>query len=541
MLSWGYYGGNCGERRFRVMDIIELIGTIRWPVAVLLFLIFFCLLFRRQIKGGLERMTKFRFRGGGAELSVDGGTSQMETGQEARGEEKVISEEKTSKEAIEARELKEPVTAEDLAREMFIAFTEKDIKRGEKAYERLQDAEASANKKLLNEVWYYYLLFGCGDISALKKLEDLAKNEEIDPEVKHIAQRSIGLCYEKASEFGKAEDAFKLAAEISSISESDRAEDQVSLARCLFKNDKKDKAFDLLMSAIAQTSDESALAELYEGLANIYGMAEEREMRAIALERLVTIQPNNTRLRFKTAYSYSQEDFDSLALLHYKTMLKFKPEDPIALNNIAVAYNRLDMPIFATNFYKKAFQLKETLAAANLAYKYMNAGFDEEASEILKEARKSEKIDPKVGEAISDVEKKKKDESKSEEKAIKKAKEQQKFLLEFAEAYFVRISDSPEISGAWKTTEGDEIEIKQVEDNIEGIWRKANTDYRFEGNIVNRGAKITTYKKQYVWSSKEMEFVKDGKGYLYIASGADKINTMMVKERVYSFVGLARQ
>ena len=75
-------------------------------------------------------------------------------------------------------------------------------------------------------------------------------------------------------------------------------------------------------------------------------------------------------------------------------------------------------------------------------------------------------------------------------------------MLKFAEAYFIKIPYYPQIAGAWKSTEGNEIEIKQVKDKIEGTWRKSNTDYKFEGNIVNRGAKITTLKEQYVWSSK---------------------------------------
>ncbi len=524
------------------MDIIELVETIRWPAAVLFFLAFFCVLFRTPIKNGLERMSKFRFKGGGAEVSVDVEMPKMETGQKVGGEEKVISEEKTDKETIETKELKEPVTAEDWAREMLIAFMNNDVGKGKEAYKKLQECESNIDNRLHNDAWYYYLLFGCGDTSALKKLEDLAQKDGITPAAKHIATKHTGFCYEKAGELDKAEGAFRLAAEISSISESDRAEDQVSLAKCLFKNDKKGEAFDLLMRAIAQTSDESALSELYEGLAYIYELAGELEMKAIALEKLITIQPNNTQLRFKAAYSYGQEDFNNLSLLHYKTMIGFKPEDPAALNNIAVAYGRLDMPIFAAKFYKKAIKQKKTLAAANLAYKYMNAGFAEEASELLREARKNDEIDPKVGEAISDIEKKRQNESKSEEKALTKAKEQQKFMLKFAEAYFVKISDSPEIGGAWKSTEGNEIEIKQVKDSIEGTWRKSNTDYKFTGNIVNRGAKITTYKEQYVWSSKELEFVKEGKGYLYIAPEADKINIMMtVKEQEYSFMELARQ
>lgn len=523
------------------MDIIELVETIRWPAAILLFLIFFCMLFRTQIKNWLERMNKFHFKGGGAEVSVGGEMPKVEPGQKVGGEEKVISEEKTGKETIETKELKEPVTAEDWERAMFIAFIiNKDIDKGKEAYNKLQECESNIDNRLKNEAKYYYLLFGCGDTSALKKLEDLAQKDGIAPAVKHIAIRYTGFCYEKAGELDKAEVAFKLASECSSISESDRAADKVSLAGCLFKNDKKNEAFDLLMQEIANAREEDVLSKLYEGLADIYELAEDLEMRAIALEKLIEIQPNNTQLRFKAAYSYNQKDFDNLALLHYKTMISFKSDDPAALNNIAVSYSQLDMPILAAKFFKKAIEQKHTLAAANLAYKYMNAGFDEEASELLKEARKSDKIDPLVGEAISDIEKKIQNESKIEEKAIKKASEQQKFMIRFAEAYFVKIPDCPEIGWAWKSIEGNEIEIRQAKDTIEGTWRKSSNNYKFEGNIVNRGVRITTFKEGYVWSSKKLEFVEEGKGYIYIAPEADKINIMIVKEQDYSFMELVR-
>ena len=389
------------------MDIIELVETIRWPAAILLFLIFFCAFFRTQIKNLLERTNKFRFKGGGVEVS-GGEVPKMETGQKVGGEEKVTPEEKTSKETIETKELKELVTAEDWEREMFITFViDKDIDKGNEAYKKLQECESNVDNRLKNEAEYYYLLFGCGDTSALKKLENLAQKDGIAPAVKHIAMRYTGFCYENAGELDKAEVAFKLASECPSISESDRAVDKVRLAVCLFKNDKKNESFDLLMQEIANVGEEDALSKLYEGLANLYELAEDLEMKAIALEKLIEIQPNNIHLRFKAAYSYSQKDFDNLALLHYKTMISFKPDEPAALNNIAIAYSQLDMPILAAKFYKKAIKQKHTLAAANLAYLYMNAGFDEEASKILEEVRTSDKIDPKVGEAISDIEKKK--------------------------------------------------------------------------------------------------------------------------------------
>ena len=454
----------------------------------------------------------------------------------------IVSGEETTEVNNERAGLKERVTAEDWERAMIFAFIiDKDIDKGNEAYRKLQECESNADSRLKNEAYYYYLLFGCGDTSALKKLEDLAQKDGIAPAVKHIATRYKGFCYEKAGELDKAEVAFKLASECPSISESDRAVDKVKLAVCLFKNDKNNEAFDLLMQEIAGAREEEALSKLYEGLANIYELDEDLEMRAIALEKVIEIQPNDTQLRFKAAYAYSQKDFDNLAILHYKTMLSFKSDDSSALNNIAVAYSELDMPILAVKFYKEAIEQRGTLAAGNLAYTYVNAGFDEEASEILKEARKSDEIHAKVGEAISDIEKKRQNEAKIEEKAIKKASDQQKFMLKFAEAYFMKILGCPVIDGKWKSKEGNEIGIRQVKDKIEGTWEEGVLKGKFEGNIVNRGARITTYEEHYSLTSKEFEFMKEGKGYIYIAPEDDRIKIMNIKDKECSFIELLKQ
>ena len=66
-------------------------------------------------------------------------------------------------------------------------------------------------------------------------------------------------------------------------------------------------------------------------------------------------------------------------MMHYRTLLKFEPNNTGALNNIAILYGEGDMPINGVGSYKKAIQNGNALAAANLAYQYMDAGFADEA------------------------------------------------------------------------------------------------------------------------------------------------------------------
>ena len=99
------------------------------------------------------------------------------------------------------------------------------------------------------------------------------------------------------------------------------------------------------------------------------------ELRAFALEKALELRPNNTDLLFSTAYSYAKDKFDDLALFHYKQVASLTEDNQGTTNNLGVQYEKADMPIASVENYKKSIKKVKLLASANLAYRYMNAGF----------------------------------------------------------------------------------------------------------------------------------------------------------------------
>ena len=93
------------------------------------------------------------------------------------------------------------------------------------------------------------------------------------------------------------------------------------------------EAYDKIMHELASVSSPAAAAELYQGLASLYEEEGNHELRAIAVEKALEARPEDTSMRFNAAYSFSEKGFAALALLHYSTLRRFKPDHATALNN----------------------------------------------------------------------------------------------------------------------------------------------------------------------------------------------------------------
>lgn len=521
-------------------DIVEAIGNL-WRLVLVGALVLFIVLFRKPLGEFLGRLIKFRIRGGQAELSAEAHEAKRpETGERPELEDGLVSEEKPI-EAVEQTLKRETLTSEEWLRKMIIAYFSRDTKSGEEAFNEAQQAETNAVEKQKNEALHLWLRYDYGgDASALSGLKDMAEQEGLDTSVKHAVYRYVGMCYKSANNFDKAIESFEIAAQTSQT-EAEHADDIVEVAKCLHEMKQQPEALKRIMHEIGSVTDSDALSLLYQGLASLYELTENHEFRAIALEKALEIEPNNPDLRFYAAYSYGEKKYRSLSLYHYKTLLQFKPDYANAFNNMGVQYGLLQMPISSVNYYKKAIELGETIAMGDLARNYLNAGFEEEASQTVDKARQSENLHPNVGRAMSAISEAKEAESQKKNKELSVAGEQQRYIIDFADAYFSEKSDCPSFSGLWRTSDGMEIEIAQKEAEIEGYWVSDKTKYKITGAAVNRGATISIYKEKYVWSpTAKLEFVIDGTGYAYLASDGQKLFILIMKDGVHTFMELVK-
>ncbi len=515
----------------------KIIGAIAglWKLALVGSCTFLAFVFRKPIKSWMLRLSLFKFKRGQTELEVRHGNKEVE--ERPSETEKKAAPATPSAELAEKTSQEAATTSDDWGLKMIDAFLSRNAEEAEGAFKRLQDSETDARKKLQNQLHYLWLRYQCaGDASGLDKLKELAKREEISAD----AHFWIGRCYETAGQFEKAATAYETAAELSDTEEK-RAKRVRWVADCLKKDGKHEEAISRVIREIGRTSTDSAIAVLYETLASLYEAVNNPELRAVALEKVLEKRPNDTRSRFGAAYSYSKKEFHALSLLHYQILLNFTPEDASALNNIAVQYADMGMPMKSVSFYKTSAELSETLAMANLAQKYMVAGFEEEAMNLLNKAKEQPDVHPNVGAAIAAISKRAEGEKEEEEKNLKAAREQQRFMISFGEAFFTEGADCPAFGGLWRFPDGAEATMVQDGYQITAEWTRDKKRFKFIGRPRNRGAQITNYEMGLInWVQEEWGFTETGRGYIYLSSKGREVFVMNLRGTETSFITLDR-
>ena len=508
-----------------------------WPLALILFLAVCVILFRAQIASLLDRADTFRLKRGTLEAELSASTvAKSETAATVTHPQTIALEEApTLEEQLDLAET-EPASAGQWAERMVAAFRDGDLEAAQMAFAETQEAEDDPVKKLQYKALYAFCRSEEGDPSALHELQQLAEQGDVAP----MAYPLLGRCYEDVGDFKHAAKSYEMAAQHAD-SEEDRAQMVVHAANCLFKDGKQQDAYTLVMMEISALTGSDALSSLYEGLASLYEHAKEPALRALALDKALEFKPNDFRLRFGAAYSYGQNDLVQLALLHYKTLVGFDPDEPSSVNNLGVAYALLDMPIRAVESYEAAAAGNETLAAANLAEAYITAGFKREAQEVIDQARKQQHVHARVGAAMQEISEREEAEANTEQLILEAAREQHRFLLSFAGAYFTGQVAAPTFAGTWKLSDGADAVIRQTDNDIEANWDRENKKYRFTGQVNNRGATITTYKMEYgVASGKELGFTEDKTGYAYLSPDDQELLIMTIKGHEHSVETLTR-
>jgi len=193
---------------------------------------------------------------------------------------------------------------------------------------------------------------------------------------------------------------------------------------------------------------------------------------------------------------------------------------------------------------KKSVKNGGTLAIANLAYRYMDSGFIDDAKKIISESKDKEEVHKNVAEATAALKDNIEKEDKREKDFIDEAEKEQNFLAEFAVKYLTP-SGMIDYSGNWKSETEKHIVIMQDKDmNILGVWGNADKT-KFEGRLVNSAMKVKNHRMLYSRYSnppKELDYVEDGNGYIYFNHNDREcsMEIMNIKDGVISYHSLTR-
>ena len=475
------------------VEMVQAIGGL-WPLALMIVLGSAIVVFRKQWRSILDEIVHLSFKRGETEIAMKRRDRETSANPAVQG----VAHGKT--EAVKDA----PGEGWKFDR-YFKASSEKNRSALGEEFERLRKAETVDSARLDIEAMHYYVLYAnFGDGTALGKLRLLANREEADASMK----RWLSMAYEKAGDHASAALAMEEAVKLCN-DEVERAQFISTFALNNFAAGNKQESFDRLMTELGRINSREAASRLYECLASLYEKTGDGFMRALSLEKAIEGRPNDPVLRAQAAFQYEEEELSRLGLFHYKKQLEFHSEDHNSLNNIGVAYKKLAMPFRAVRCYKKASSLGNTLASANLAYIYINAGCELEAKELLDRAKASENHHQNVGRAVVALSESNLSEQEMEKRCLDDAREQQQFFSTFAEAALTqpkkpRVNSSLSLSGHWLLPDGTRFEVLEANGSFSGQWQSGESKHYFNARLNNRAfLGFIGYKDKYGFQKSE--------------------------------------
>lgn len=458
----------------KTIKIIEAVGN-QWEFLLIFIVgtIFFA--YRKPIGLFFSQIKKLKFAGQEVELEKTTTSLTQNSIQTPQIDENPVAE--------------TDVTAEDnTIVNLYFYYLKKDEEGAMKIFEAIQEGENDPVDKKKNIIRHLFIQFTTGfDYNAMNKLQ-LLLDELVDDEVKAFGYHRLGMCLQKSRNFDKAIIAFRKAENLGSVPVN-KAESIVELSNCLFEEGQKNESLNCLLDALKKTSNNDSKSILYEALAAYYKKENNSLLASLSYEKALKLSPDNQELLFDTAYRYSTADIRVLSLLHYKTLISLNPNHSAALNNLGVCFESLKMRFKQIIHLKEATKSGNNLAAGNLAIKLIDAGFHDEAKEILDKAKLVDAPDSRVTSALSRLTNEIRDETEKEEKLVEIAKIQQRLFRNFPDEIFLKDLDSIDLNGKWKENDGAEISLTHNGSGINIEWLSEKDKYRkraVKGHFTNK-------------------------------------------------------
>ena len=295
--------------------------------------------------------------------------------------------------------------------------------------------------------WLAYKEYIC---IALGRGGDLSRLEAIATEFPNNAKVTLHLAmsYARYDEHGKAAFLYQAAAGQTALVTS-QIERLGQAALCFEKVGKKADA-DRLASQMRTICADAHEGEMELLLAEkaLSELRKDDDSEIGLLERQLQLNPTDNETRFGLAYKYSNNGRDDMAAYHY-SRIRTPVRSAIAWNNFGVALESLKLPVKAVEAYRNSAGLGETLAMSNLAHRFLNAGFVDEAKQILGEALRIADHHKNVDKALGTIRDRMDDEEKQETSVYEKGKPVSEFFRSYGQARIKPLVIG--LQGTWKT------------------------------------------------------------------------------------------
>lgn len=301
--------------------------------------------------------------------------------------------------------------------------------------------------------FYQRRLFVEGKADALQNLRDLASEYKTE----HLPLDFLADCLRDLREYDEAVKCYLGAASLAPTGA--RSSLEISAAEALQEAKKPNESKKILLKLLDADYAKEPKTQ-FKVLRHLYSLSKQSDdkfasfaIAEMALHRL----PEEMSFRFSLAWDYGEADQDHMSLYHYKIICDQDEKNAGALNNLGIALANNDLSALAVQRYKQSYKLGETLAASNLARKYLDAGLSDEAITLLKEAQTKENCVPDVSRTLAAVYEKTQQNSQEQENVIAQAEQHRDFLLPFATGFLSPIATN--LPGRWSFPSG-ELELQ---------------------------------------------------------------------------------
>jgi pyrimidine deaminase RibD-like protein len=344
-----------------------------------------------------------------------------------------------------------------------------DIETGDELYEEMTRSEEKPELKLQLRVLYLdYRYRSTQDPDNLSELEDLVQNDDVGD----FAASRLGFLALLAHDLKGAADSFAKTVSLTKSPER-KVFWVVEHAHTLLKQEYSLDGMRLLFSHLREDYSREGKAMLLKTLSTFFESRNEKYVSAALLARAAQLVPADNTIRFGAAYALSQIGFGHLSMALYDCLRQLSDRDSVVLNNLGAQCEEYELPIKSVRFFREAANRNNSLAKANLAFKYMDAGFVDEARTLLDSARKEENPHENVGHALVAMAERIKCEEKKWQENLAYGTREQLFLSSFVESL-----SSPEqgdvsaFTGTWRDADGVELALVVQERSVTGEWQK---------------------------------------------------------------------
>lgn len=344
------------------------------------------------------------------------------------------------------------------------AVKQQDRRKIEKIFAKFKESPPFGESPNEIEVWKYAELLRSGFDDALKSLERIEKEEISET---HASQALARYYLRISSPVHAKAHVDKMLAR--STTDAGRCQALLLKVECIEEDQSRAKAIEFLKSELSAQYSEEINSELYSKLGELYAEEQNNEYAVAAYEKALSCNIRNKNARFKLAYIYGQMPaLKKLALRHYRILLAQDRGQALAQNNLGVEYESWGLQTKKISAWKESREKGEGYALGNLALAYLEAGYSEEAQQLLDaEDRSWIKSADRVVFAQQRIQHVAKEEEKKLDEILESAEavwnEIHKIEIEFHTEPFIGIGSWNEIDGEASLTISHSGQILKIE------------------------------------------------------------------------------